>query len=225
MQLIDFCAQAKELMAKKPSVLLFSSKTYAPLSFAKILQWLSTSVVTQQGLNNSFPSSSTSIEDPVIEKISFTKLDLDSDLDQLKMKLHTTFLGQTCTFWFGDLSLISAKKKRADWLIFLQNYQGPHQIIGWLSAEDECTIAASQGLMITVPELYNSELVSKLSFLYQGHKPEIVAYFFGRLYRHQKEFSLEQLCLLSNYAGLIGKNMDSFFDQWLAHLIISDVSL
>src|SRR3990167_10542226 len=159
MQLIDFCAQAKELMAKKPSVLLFSSKTYAPLSFAKILQWLSTSVVTQQGLNNSFPSSSTSIEDPVIEKISFTKLDLDSDLDQLKMKLHTTFLGQTCTFWFGDLSLISWKKKRSDWLSFLQTYQGPHQIIGWLSDDDLCSVVSKQHVMIAVPELFTSDMV------------------------------------------------------------------
>jgi hypothetical protein len=199
MTLIDFCNNRLQILTEQPSVILFSSKQYSPLSFAKILKWLS------------LPS--------------LQKLDLDQDMDQLSMKLHTTFLGQTCTFWFGDLALIPAKKKRTDWLQFLQTYQGPHEIIGWLGVDDVCKPTSKNGLIIEVPEQISSETIHKLSFLYQDHKPEISAYFFGRLYRMHKEFTLEQLCLLANYAGLMGKNMDSFFDTWLEQLIVLDVSL
>ncbi len=204
MQLTDFCNNhlqilAQQPLAEQPSVILFSSKNYSPLAFAHILQWMS------------LPS--------------LQKLDLDQDLNQLQMKLHTTFLGQTCTFWFGDLSLISSKKKRTDWLQFLQSYEGPHQIIGWLGEDDVCNFVNKKNIKIEVPEKISSEMVHKISFLYQGHKPEIAAYFFGRLYRYHKELSLEQLSLLSKYAGVLGKSIDLFFDAWLKELVISDVSL
>ncbi len=202
MQLTDFCNNHLQILEKQPSVILFSSKNYSPLAFAQILKWLS------------LPNSS-----------SLQKLDLDADLNQIQMKLHTTFLGQTCTFWFGDLSLISSKKKKADWLQFLQSYQGPHQIIGWLSEDDVCNFVNKQNIKIEVPQEIDREMIHKISFLYQGHKPEIAAYFFGRLYRNQKSFNLEQLCLLATYTGFLGKSMDLFFDAWLEKLVISDVSL
>ncbi len=223
MQLIDFCAQLSKILKQQPSVILFTSKNYSSLVFARILEWLQQSnffsVIPDSDLGSS----------PCIK--SLQKLDLDSDFNQIQMKLNTTFLGQTCTFWFGDLSLISAKKKRTDWLQFLQSYQGPHQIIGWLSSDDFSVGALAksdlnkQNIKIEVPDQISSEMVHKLSFLYHEQKPEITAYFFGRLYRSHKEFSLEQLCLMQNYAGLLGKSIDLFFDEWLEKLIISDVSL
>ncbi len=184
--------------------ILFKSKKYSPLSFAQILKWINFISAFQN---------------------SFQKLDLDQDFDQLKMKLHTTFLGQTNKFWFSDLSLIWSKKKRTDWLLFLQSYHGPHQIFGWLS-EDDIIPSTSSIMMVVVPELYSIDMLSKLPFLYHDHQPEVSAYFFGRLYRIKKELNLEQLCLLLAYAGSVGKkNIDLFFEQWFDQLIIDDISL
>lgn len=206
MQLTEFCAQNDITLAQKP-VLLFTSKSYNPLSFERILMWLQKK---SQNSNSSF--------------LSLSKLDLDQDQSELAMKLHTTFLGQTFTFWFGDLSLISSKKKRSDWISFLSNYHGPHQIIGWLS-QDDVVAHSSSVTLIDVPEIYTSDMVPKLAFLYEASKPEISAYFFGRLYRVRKEYTLEQLCLLQSYAGLVGKSIDVFFETWLEQLAISDISL
>jgi hypothetical protein len=208
MQLTDFCAQSEKILAQQPSVILFKSKFYSPLSFAQILKWMQTLKIRPADAGFA----------------AVQKLDLDQDFNQLTMQLHTTFLGQTNCFWFADLALLSSKKKRADWLLFLQTYHGPHQIIGWL-AEDDAYPINSTTVLVSVPELYSSDQLSKLPFLYIDHKPEIAAYFFGRLYRTHKELSLEQLCLLQHYAGTIGKNMDLFFDQWLDQLIIGDISL
>lgn len=203
MELKDFCAQVSKILAQQPSVILFKSKEYGPLSFQRILKYLA----RQQS-----------------HVVTLQKIDLDQDLSELIMKLHTTFLGQTSTFWFGDLGLISSKKKKAEWLTFLQNYQGPHQIFGWLSQEDSF-VPTSSNLLVEIPESITSDMVHKLSFLYQDDKPEVAAYFFGRLYRVHKEYQLEQLCLLQSYAGIIGKNIDLFFDEWFDQFIISDVSL
>ena len=214
MELTDFCAKTCVVLAQQPSVILFKSKQYNPLSFHRILTWLQSCSTVSSDKNL---SSNSSLQ-------SLVKLDLDLDVSALALKLHTTFLGQTSTFWFGDLSLISSKKKRSDWVSFLQSYQGPHQIIGWISLEDQFT-PAQGSVLVDVPELYSSEMVRKISFLYEQHKPEVAAYFFGRLYRVKKEYTLEQLCLLQSYAGLVGKSMDAFFELWLEQLVISDVSL
>lgn len=229
MQLTDFCAQKAQVLAKQSSVMLFTSKNYSPLSFAQILKWLSVGAVIIQNEDHKFSSSSTTIEDLGIDQNHFIsslqKLDLDQEIDQLKMKLHTTFLGKTCTFWFGDLSLLSSKKKKAEWLLFLKTYQGPHQIIGWLDEDDVSNFSVKKNLIITISEQYSSEMIQKISFLYQDHRPEVCAYFFGRLYRMKKEFTLEQLCLLQKYAGLIGKGIDLFFEQWLEKMVVSHGSL
>lgn len=201
MELTDFCAHVSSGTAQQFKVILLRSKHYSPLAFDKILKYFSR-----------FLSS------------SVQKIDLDQDLSLIQNKLYTTFLGQTSTFWFGDLSLLSSKKKRSDWLSLLQSYQGPHQIIGWLSEED--IVNHSSGVvMIEVMESYTTDMISKLSFLYDESKPEVTAYFFGRLYRVKKEYTLEQLSLLQSYASYLGKNMDVFFDSWLDQLVISDVSL
>lgn len=236
MQLTDFCAQKAQVLAQQPPIILFVGKHYSPLAFAQILKWLQAGAVVKQNedqkLTSAFSASFTknpgipSFEQASIPFISsLQKLDLDCDIDQLKMKLHTTFLGQTRTFWFGDLSLITSKKKKADWLLFLKTYQGPHQIIGWLDEDDISNFSSKNNVIVTVAELYSSDMIHKISFLYQDHKPEICAYFFGRLYRVKKEFSLEQLCLLQKYAGLVGKGIDLFFEQWLENMVVSDVSL
>ena len=199
MQFIDFCSKYSQILSQEPSVILFISKNYSTLAFEKILRWLS------------LPS--------------LQKLDFDADLSQIQMKLHTTFLGQTCTFWFGDLSFISSKKKRTDWLEFLQSYEGPHKIIGWLSQDDVCNFSNKKNIKIEVPEQIDREIVQKISVLYHEQKPEVIAYFLGRLYRNYKEFSLEQLCFLLQYCNFLGKNTDIFFDAWIEKFIISDVSL
>jgi hypothetical protein len=213
MQLTDFCVQVPSIFQEQnSSVIFFKSKNYSPLAFASILKWLQKSGHVQ----------------------SLTKLDLDQDLGQLEMKLATTFLGQSCTFWFGDLSLISSKKKRADWLSFVAEYQGPHTIIGWLSDADD-VVSKKKNMIIQIADLCTSDMLQTLPFLYQDHKPDEVLdprsslgrlhRFFAKLFRYKKEFSLEQLCLLQSYAGFLGKNVDDFFEQWLDQLIIGDVSL
>ena len=45
--------------------------------------------------------------------LELKKIDLDQDLSLIQKDLQTTFLGQTFLYWFSDLGLLSAKKKKS----------------------------------------------------------------------------------------------------------------
>lgn len=200
MNLTEFCTNITSYDFSKNSVLLVRCKEYSPLFLQKYLHLL------HQHLD-----------------IELKKIDLDQDLDTIYRSLGTTFLGQRYLYWFVDTASISSKKKRADWLIFLSTYQGPHYIVGLSTEELEKTLQFGQ--CIEVVEKYSSDQVTKLSLLYDKQNPETTAYFIGKLYRYRKEYSIEQLCILLEYAPLLGKNTELFFEQWLNQLVISDISL
>nr|MBP7854778.1 hypothetical protein [Candidatus Babeliales bacterium] len=203
MHLIDFCKNYTQIFSKQPSVIIFESKKYAPVAFAQIIGWL-------EQIN-------------VVHDVQ--RLNLDQDLEQIKMILQTTFLGQSQQFIFHDVSIL-AKKKRSEFLQFLQYYQGPHQIIGWIGHQDDMQLVDTDHLIkIVVADMYTQDVVHGLLFLYHDQKRESIAYFFARLFRIRKELSLDQICLLHGYARLIGKNIDIFFQEWFDQLIMDDVSL
>ena len=182
------------------SVTLLRLKKYSPLLFYKLLK----NFEKKLGLE-------------------IKKIDLDQDLSLIQIDLQTTFLGQTFLYWFSDLGLLSSKKKKADFLVFLTSYQGPHKIIGCIDSEQEINLKA--GHIIEFQDTYSSEQILKLDFLYEGQKPEVVSYFLAKLYRKRKQYSIDQLCILLEYASLLGKNIDQFFERWLDEIATSDVSL
>ncbi|MCX5923601.1 MAG: hypothetical protein NTU89_03475 [Candidatus Dependentiae bacterium] len=205
MEITEFFAQTSSVLAENNSVVLFTGKSYSPLFFDRLLIFIQKNV------------------DQPLKKIN-----LESDLSEIQISLHTTFLGQTQLYWFGDLSLISSKKKRSDWVKFISTYRGPHRIVGFVEQEEIEASGLSKTtslVLISIQESYKSDQIRKISILYNAVKPEVAVLFFTKLYRINKEYSLDQICLLQDYAGLLGKNMDSFFDSWVEKLVVSDISL
>ncbi len=182
------------------SVTLLQLKKYSPLLFYKILKKL---------------EKKTGLE--------IKKIDLEQDLSLIQKDLQTTFLGQFFVYWFSDLALLSSKKKKTDFLNFVAQYSGPHKIIGCIEIEQEINL--EHGQIIEFQDNYSSDQILKLDFLYEGQKREVVSYFLAKLYRRRKQYSLEQLCILLEYATLLGKNIDQFFELWLDEIVTSDVSL
>jgi len=200
MKLTDFCTNITTHDFASTSVVLLKSKQYSPLFFNRFIKFL------QKKFG-----------------VEVKKIDVDQNFDDTLRQLQTTFLGQTCVYWFSDISNISSKKKRADWLSYIATYQGPHQIIGSILDDQDLTL--SHGIIIELQDSYTSDQIIKLSMLYDHDKPEITAYFIGKLYRYRKEYTIEQLCVLLEYAAVLGKNTDLFFEQWIDQLVVSDVSL
>ncbi|MBP9765438.1 hypothetical protein KBD08_03825 [Candidatus Babeliales bacterium] len=200
MKLTDFGAYISTPQFLQQTVLILSSKHYNPLLLKKVVAALQKK-----------------------HDCDVKKIDIDQSIDEIALPLQTTFLGQKCIFWFSDVTQLTSKKRKSDWLHFLQTYNGPHVIVGCLPDDEQ--IPLQQGVMFEVQDNYQSDQISKISLLYDDQKPEIAAFFIGKLYRYRKEYSLQQICMLLEYASVLGKNTDLFFEQWLDQLIVSDVSL
>lgn len=182
------------------SVTLLQLKKYSPLVFYKILK----------KFEKQF-------------SLEIKKIDLDQEVSLIQKDLQTTFLGQTFMYWFSDLGLVTSKKKKTDFLNFLTKYQGPHKVIGCLDSDQGLSL--EHGQTIIFQDYYNYDQVLDLQFLHEDQKPEVVSYFLSKLYRKRKQYSLEELSVLLEYASLLGKNIDHFFESWLNEIVASDVSL
>lgn len=200
MEIFDFFSKFSSLYTYHHPVTYFTGKTYQSLFFEKVRNF---------------------IEQQTGDEIK--KINLDQDVSEIQVQLSTTFLGQKSWYWLGNIGLLTSKKKRADYIKFIKQYQGPHQIIVFLPESDVEVIKDS--LVVRIQEAYTKHQIKKISLLYQDQKPEVISYFFTKLYQIKKEYSLDQLCLYREYASLLGRNMEQFFDTWIEKLVVSDVSL
>lgn len=201
MEIIDFFHNISSIITDGKPVICFTGETYQPIFLEKIKNF---------------------IEKQIGESIQ--KISPDQSLADIQIRLGTTFLGQQQWFWINSLDVVSAAKKKSDFIEFIKNYSGPHRLIMFVAREDgELPVSSDQAYVIA--NSYTNDQVKKFAILYEDSKPEIVAYFFSKLFAIKKEYSLDQLCLLKEYAGLLGNNMGQFFDSWIEKLVISDVSL
>jgi len=201
MEIIDFFNNISSIITDDKPVICFTGETHLPIFLEKIKLFIEKHI------------------DAPIQKIS-----PDQPLSDIQIKLATTFLGQQQWYWISNLELISVAKKRADFINFVKNYTGPHRLIIFVPREEtQFPVPVDQAY--NIKNSYTSDQIKKISILYEDSKPEIIAYFFSKLFTLKKEYSLEQLCLLKDYAGLLGNNTGQFFKDWLEKLVISDVSL
>lgn len=200
MELFDFFSKFSSICAYNHPVICFTGKTYQPLFFEKVKDF---------------------IEQQTGESVK--KINLDQDVSTIQVQLSTTFLGQKSWYWLSNIGLLTSKKKKNDYLQFIKQYQGPHRIIAFIPEADVDTL--KDAVVVHVQDGYTKDKVRKISLLYQDQKPEVISYFFNKLYQIKKEYSLDQLCLFKEYALLLGRNMEQFFDLWIEKLVVSDVSL
>lgn len=201
MEIIDFFNNVSSVKADGKPVICFTSEIYQPIFWEKIKH--------------------------VIEKHigeSMQKFSPEQSFSDIQIRLETTFLGQQQWFWIGNLDSMSIAKKKAEFLQFLKNYTGPHRIVLCMLSQDGPLPVPTHDTY-TIAHSYTNDQIKKFSIFYDDQKPEIVAYFFSKIFSMKKEYSLDQLCLLKEYAGLLGNNMGQFFQDWMEKLIVSDVSL
>lgn len=201
MKLTEFFKNFSSICRHHYPVIVFTGKEYQSLFFERLQKYFEQQTAS-----------------------SIKKINIEQDVSEVQVALASTFLGQTHWYWIGNIGAISSKKKRADYIRFIMSYKGPHRLLVFIPEADKVTIPAEL-IECDIQPAYTSDDVKKIPILYENEKPEVAAYFFSKLYRIKKEYSLDQLCLLKEYAKLLGKNMNEFFTEWIEKLVVSDVSL
>jgi len=198
--IVDICSKVSESWLKNYSVVLFKTEKYSQLFLERFVKFLAQKTT-----------------------IPIKKIDLDQDVSFVQMQLETSFLGQIYIYWFSDISQISSKKKRLEYLTFLKTYQGPHIVVGLIS--DDVLLNSTKVFVAEIQKKYTKEQIINCPLLYTHESSELNVYFLGKLYKYNKEYSLEQLLLLLEYAQVLGKNTELFLDSWIYKLSASDISL
>src|ERR1700722_14008880 len=72
------------------------------------------------------------------------------DFQTLQKELEVSFLGQSYTYWLGNVSDVPVKY-RSQLLSWLRNYQGPNHILFFCTMEDIGT-TAKEWQTVTLPE-------------------------------------------------------------------------
>lgn len=201
MDIIDFFSHFSKNISDGVSVICFTGEQTHPIFLDKVRNYIE----KKSGQS--------------IQKISF-----DSSIVDIELQLSTTFLGQSNWYWISTIESMAASKKKIEFIQFIKRYNGPHRLFIFMTQE-ELDGSLEHGVSYCIKNSYTNEQIKKIVLLYEDQKPEVVAYLFHKLFLLKKEYSLDQLCLLKEYALLLGKNIDQFLQDWIEQLVVSDVSL
>lgn len=157
------------------------------------------------------------------EKPGFvTVIDPDvHDEAQSRAQLQTSFLGMQRMFWFGSITALESGAQK-NWRRFLNEYNGPNTIMFYVDEQTELT---GTFLEFKLPAACDKKFFPALVALAGLPASKATEEFTKSLFERVQTVSLENACLLAQYAGLMGLNNDDFFDHWFDKLVVSDSSL
>ena len=193
-----FNAVANEQLASFP-VILFSAKQYPVVFFSALLSQLR----HKYQLN---PKS-----------ILFDQL----SSQDLYAQLSTTFLGRSDLLWLGDLSSVEPAALKKQMLTLVVSYQGPHKLIGCLHSDDKSL--QMKGIISLDEDFSESDRRALVTFLFP-HIPSAVDAV-EKLVKGTRISSIDQLSMIAQYAGVIGKNVSLFSDNWMKKISAPESSL
>lgn len=148
------------------------------------------------------------------------------DFASVKGKLETSFLGQTVFYWLRNVSDSSAKIRK-ELLNYLSTYAGPNNV-AFFAYHTDVPRVEPRWLDVIIPEEIDRNQFVALATQMYGMQEAYARQSAPLLMNSQTAASmqLDDACLLTQYAMLIGsKNISSFTQEWLDRLIKPKSSL
>ncbi len=193
-----FNAVANEQLVSFP-VILFSSKQYPVIFFSALLSQL-------RHKHQLDPKS-----------ILFDQLSSQA----LHAQLSTTFLGRSDLLWLGDLSSVEPAALKKQMLALVVSYQGPHRLIGCVHPDDKSV--QMKGVISLDEDFSEYDRRALVTFLFP-HIPSAVDAV-EKLVKGTRISSIDQLSMIAQYAGVVGKNVSLFSESWMKKISGPESSL
>ncbi len=199
----------KAFWLNKP-IVCFSGKEYPYYFFLRMIAYLdSHAVLPQQRARHSL----------------FTNTNLD--VKYVINLLQQTVLGQSLTYWLGDIGLLFTGKQRDVLLTFLASYQGPNQIIFFTDIEPRL----NDGQLVLLPPLLKKTdmhlfvawytKIDGTNALAHPKKIELL----NHLVTKHQGFSLDACCFLLDYMAVMSVRFIDDLAIYLDKTIASPFSL
>ncbi len=151
-----------------------------------------------------------------------TTIDLsDMSLSTIKAHAQTSFLGMRSVYWLRAITDFDRSHQR-DLIAYLREYHGPNAMALFIDKQRVPKTIPSHWAVVTVPETVDKKLFHRLLQFLAGTQSER---FILDLFARYETINLDTACLLAQYAQVLGKNVRSFFDQWLDDIVLPESSL
>lgn len=147
---------------------------------------------------------------------------MSAEESHIKAQLETSFLGQKSVYWLGDLTLLSAAKKRS-WIGYMQQYAGPHTILFFL---DEEAIPEKQAWnVVAIPEVVDARVCQQLLALVTGSNQDELFSVMHKVVQRYRSLSFDQAYLFTHYVHLNERVTKELIVHCLDHVFVADASL
>ncbi len=137
--------------------------------------------------------------------------------------LSTSFLGSSATYWLKNIGELESKEQTA-LLVFLQEYQGPHQLFFFLPELNGAAFSDSW-LFVELPSSIEhalfASICSSFGVLLSPKSKQLSL----RLWAKHKIVPLETACVIMHYLTVLGSSDDAAVLQLLDNLIDEKASL
>ncbi len=201
MQLIPFLERLSELSFSIPTTICFTSTgEYSSIVFGCLLANIKKNTV--------LPVESLDFEQTAVADILGT--------------LQVSFLGSQVVYCLKNLPAASTKEGKRI-LSYLQQYNGPHSIIYWVSADNAPT--GTIGYLVELPETLTKQQFLKLLSLQHPEAVRTSAALLTSVFGKSSTLSLENAYILLRYLPVVGAQQPAFIATWLDALIVPEKSL
>jgi len=146
------------------------------------------------------------------------------DLSSLKSSLGTSFLGESCIYYLGDISSLPTKKRDA-WDLYISQYKGPHCLV-FFSDKLKQVQKNDKAHIIEVSEWLNQqEHIELLKLYWTPQEFTRCRPFVMQLFKQYGRILVDEGYLLSHYAILLGANTQQFMSSWVETIVPNEGSL
>jgi hypothetical protein len=202
MKLIEFLNQSKQKeFWHGSSVVCFKGESYYFLFFSALFDFLGKKELLPATRKNIFIT--------------------DIDKSKLFASLQQSFLGQTYFYWLGEYTVSSKDKNKLQMLDFLVKYKGPHNIAFFLNTEKLTIKNLSLYKKVDFIEVENKVDKDLFQVFLKFFEYKISSKKLGLIRKllQTSAVSLDQVCILLQYLGLINDKMVDGFSQYLSSII------
>jgi hypothetical protein len=144
----------------------------------------------------------------------------NGDVVAIKALLSTMSFFDSTIYYLANFFTLPPKKQQ-ELLEYMHQYAGPHRVLLFSDNVSNSLITTSDKGMrvIALPEEIAPRDYGLVRFLINDNVVQSRTAFSSRLAVRLDSLSLDSACLFAHYELLVGKEVESFFSQWMFHLI------
>jgi hypothetical protein len=141
----------------------------------------------------------------------------------IRAALEVSFLGSSYCYLIKNLEEFSPAQLKT-LISYLEQYKGPHKVIVYCKADTK--VSSKKGaLIIKTEDTVDAKLYTKFYEYIHAEQLSLEDLFVKKLFSVCKTITLDEAYMMITYQKVLGKRSEEFFDTWLPHIIMPDLSL